>query len=76
MNSVVSLGSKFFILQICALLIYSCDNIIISKYITIDNSVDDVYIRKVLPEKMKYNLKYIKELGIGKDLMLCIKTIL
>ncbi len=32
-NSVVSLGSKFFILQICALLIYSCDNIIISKYI-------------------------------------------
>ena len=52
------------------------EDIIISKCITIDNSVDDVYIRKVLPEKMKYNLKYIKELGIGKDLMLCIKTIL
>lgn len=32
-DSIISLGSKFFILQICSLLIYSCDNIIISKYI-------------------------------------------
>ena len=39
-------------------------------------TVDQAYIEDVLPEKMKYNLEYINEFNIGRDLSLCVKTIL
>ncbi len=37
--------------------------------------VDKIYIEKILPDKMRYNLKYIQRFGFRKDLHLMIKTI-
>lgn len=39
-------------------------------------SVDQAYIEDVLPEKMKYNLEYLDEFNIGRDLSLCVKTVI
>ena len=39
-------------------------------------TVDQAYIVDVLPEKMKYNLEYINEFNIGRDLSLCVKTVI
>lgn len=39
-------------------------------------AVDDIYMKKVLPEKMKYNLEYIEKIGFFEDLKTCIKTII
>lgn len=38
--------------------------------------LDAVYISKVLPEKMKWNLKYIKEIELWKELQVMIRTVL
>ena len=38
-------------------------------------TIDDAYIKKILPEKMKYNLEYIKKFGFMSDIVTCIKTI-
>ncbi len=37
--------------------------------------VDKVYVEEILPRKMKYNLKSIKEFGIFKELGVMIKTV-
>lgn len=37
--------------------------------------VDGIYINKILPEKMKYNLIYIKNFGFKSDIKLIFKTI-
>ena len=39
-------------------------------------SVDEVYIRYVLPEKMKYNLQYLKKFSVLGDLKIMIDTVL
>ena len=39
-------------------------------------TVDQAYIEEVLPEKMKYNLEYLDEFNIGRDLSLCVKTVI
>ncbi len=39
------------------------------------DSVDDVYINQVLPEKMKYNLQYTKDFSFFSDIKLMFKTI-
>ena len=49
---------------------------VISKYVDNKHSIDDVYIEKILPEKMKYNLNYFYKYTLAKDLILCVKTIL
>ncbi|MCH5252482.1 MAG: sugar transferase [Lachnospiraceae bacterium] len=38
--------------------------------------VDRIYVEQVLPEKMKYNLDYILEFSLGKDLLLMVQTVL
>ncbi len=38
--------------------------------------VDDTYIHQVLPEKMKYNLKYVKEYSFFKDICLLFQTVI
>ena len=55
---------------------YKDEDEILSRMVDDNHSVDEVYIEKVLPEKMKYNLEYLKDFNIVKDLILCIKTIL
>ena len=50
---------------------------IMDKYINKNKSnVEDVYIEKILPEKMRYNLEYTRKCNIFIDIKLCIKTII
>lgn len=41
-----------------------------------NESVEEVYINKILPDKMKYNLEYIKRFNLFYDLKLMLKTVL
>ena len=54
---------------------YKDEDEIISKYSKKEN-IDDIYIKRILPEKMKYNLEYLKNFNILLDLKLCINTVL
>ena len=38
-------------------------------------SVDEIYREYILPEKMKYNLKYLKEFSIWRDMKLMLMTV-
>lgn len=38
-------------------------------------SVDEIYINKILPQKMRYNLKYISRFGFRRDIHLLTRTI-
>lgn len=49
---------------------------IIEKYLQKGKKVDDIYVKKILPEKMKYNLEYIKKCSIIEDIKICIKTVI
>ena len=40
------------------------------------SDVDRIYLEKVLPEKMKYNLEYLMNYSLGGDLLLIIQTVL
>ncbi len=46
------------------------------KHLDSGESVEDTYINKILPEKMKHNLEYIEKFNIFYDITLMIKTIL
>ena len=37
--------------------------------------VDRVYVEKILPEKMKFNLSYVKNFSFGSDIKLMFKTV-
>lgn len=39
-------------------------------------NVDETYIRKVLPGKMKYNLRYLRKFSLLTDIRLCIETVI
>ena len=39
------------------------------------DEVDRIYVEKVLPEKMKYNLEYINRFGIRRDIRLMLSTV-
>ena len=39
------------------------------------DEVDRVYVEKILPEKMKYNLEYISTFGVGGDIRLMLSTV-
>ncbi|MGX7070658.1 sugar transferase [Gemella bergeri] len=54
---------------------YKDEDDVIALYKDSDLSIDDIYIEKVLPEKMKYNLQYIKEFSILNDIKIMIKTV-
>ena len=54
---------------------YKDEDEIINTYLNKGEKVDDIYINRVLPEKMKWNLKYIEKFSILEDIKLCIKTI-
>lgn len=38
-------------------------------------NVDEAYINEVLPQKMQYNLDYLKDYSFGKDLKIMLKTV-
>lgn len=39
-------------------------------------TVDQTYIEDILPEKMAYNLDYLKDFNIIEDVKLCVKTVI
>lgn len=45
------------------------------KLLSSEQDVDRVYIEKILPEKMKYNLQYTENFGFRSDLRLMLKTV-
>lgn len=45
------------------------------KLLSSEQDVDRVYIKKILPEKMKYNLQYTENFGFRSDLKLMLKTV-
>ena len=49
---------------------------IISNFVKNGESIDDVYVKKVLPEKMKWNLEYIKEFNFWKDIKIILDTVI
>ena len=54
---------------------YKDESKIIEKYMD-KMSIDDIYVKKILKEKMKYNLEYIKKCSIIEDIKICIKTVI
>lgn len=54
---------------------YKAEDEIISKYLSKGEKIDDIYVKKNLPEKMKWNLEYIKKFNIWEDIKICFKTV-
>lgn len=53
---------------------YKDEDEILNKYINSKNNVDDVYIKYILPCKMKYNIEYIEKFSFFYDLKIMFKT--
>lgn len=45
------------------------------KLLSNEDDVDKVYIEKILPDKMAYNLKYLRNFGFRSDIKLMFKTV-
>ncbi|MDD2981468.1 MAG: sugar transferase [Hespellia sp.] len=54
---------------------YKDEDEILEKYTSLGESTDDVYMNRVLPEKMKYNLKDIEKTGVIHDLSVMVRTV-
>ena len=55
---------------------YKDEDEVIEKFKGTGRSIDDIYIEEVLPDKMKYNLYYIKNFSIINDIKIMIQTAL
>ncbi len=55
---------------------YKDEDEIIKKGTDQGKTVDETYLEDVLPNKMKFNLEYIKKFNVVKDVKLCVKTII
>lgn len=55
---------------------YRDEDEILYEYVDENHSVDEVYIEKILPQKMEYNLEYLKTFNIWEDIKLCVKTVI
>lgn len=56
---------------------YKDEDEVMEKYLNdTKESVDDIYIKYILPEKMKYNLQYLKRFSVLGDLKIMLDTVL
>lgn len=55
---------------------YKDEDAVLEEYCTQGYSPDEAYLQKVLPEKMKYNLEYIRNFGIISDFKVMIDTVI
>ena len=55
---------------------YRNEDEIMSSFISQGETIDEAYVNHVLPEKMKYNLEYIKKFNVFTDIKICIDTVL
>lgn len=49
---------------------------IISKQTKKGKTIEEAYVNDILPEKMKWNLEYIKKFSILEDIKICIETVI
>ena len=49
-------------------------SILAGEVIPAGRSVDEIYVEEILPDKMKYNLKYIEEFSVINDIKIMIRT--
>lgn len=49
---------------------------LLDKYTARGMSIDDAYVEKVLPEKMKFNLEYLNHCGMLQDIKLMVSTVI
>lgn len=54
---------------------YKDEDEIISAHTALGESADEAYVSHVLPEKMKYNLEYLKSFSFWGDIALMFKTV-
>ncbi len=59
-----------------ASIMFKDEDEIINKYVNKNNRVDKIYVSKVLPQKMHYNLDYLKEFSVVKDFKISILTVI
>ncbi|MFR8237384.1 MAG: sugar transferase [Dorea sp.] len=59
-----------------ASMVYKDEDTVMAHYLEKGETVDDVYVRRILPKKMRYNLEYLKSVGIMEDLKIMVKTVL
>lgn len=58
-------------------IVYKDEDEILDKYSrTTDKTTDEIYVEYVLPEKMKYNLEYLKKFSFFGDIKVMIDTVL
>ncbi len=55
---------------------YKDEDEIIKKGTDQGKTVDETYLEDVLPDKMKFNLEYLDEFSVFKDVKLCVKTVI
>ena len=55
---------------------YKDEDEIINKFLSKGEKVDDIYIKRVLPEKMKWNLEYIEKFNIWEDIKIMLNTVI
>ena len=53
---------------------YKDEDQVIEKFKGSGKSVDEIYVEEILPDKMKYNLKYIEEFSVVNDIKIMIRT--
>ncbi len=56
-------------------IVYKDEDEIMEKYISQGEAVDDVYIQRILPDKMKHNLAYLKHFSALGDIGIMIETV-
>lgn len=54
---------------------YKNEDVVMSRYREEQEDVDYIYINRILPQKMEWNLNYIKEFSLLKDMKIAIKTV-
>lgn len=55
---------------------YKNEDEMMNNFLNKGEKIDDIYVKHVLPEKMKYNLEYIEKFSLLEDIKICIKTII
>ena len=55
---------------------YKDEDEVIERFKGSGRSVDEIYVEEILPDKMKYNLKYIEEFSVINDIKIMIRTAL
>ncbi len=55
---------------------YKDEDKIISKYLEKNETIDEIYVNRILPDKMKYNKEYIENFSFIGDMKIMVKTVL